>query len=125
MLDQMVRRILVVEDDLDHATILRIILVGMGCTVIWTADLAAARQALATPPPPTLVVLDRMLPDGDGLALCRELAARTPGLPIIVLTAQWEPSLPDEAAAAGAAACLPKPFDPEEFERTVRRLIRP
>lgn len=124
MLDRLETRVLVVEDDADHAAIFRLILVGLGCVVTWTPDLAAARSALGTPPPPALVVVDRMLPDGDGLAFCREVAARVPGLPIIVLTAQWDPSLPDRALAAGAAACLPKPFELEEFERTVRRLVR-
>ena len=70
---------------------------------------------------PDAFVIDRRLPDGDGLDLVRRLRQdlRTNRIPIIVLTAAYDPA--DEALVlkAGADAYLPKPFEPAELLRVI------
>ncbi len=72
-------------------------------------------------PRPDAILLDRGLPDGDGLDLCREVKARCPALPILVLTAHAQAR--GEALAAGADRFLVKPFDPDELAAAVAGLL--
>jgi DNA-binding response OmpR family regulator len=72
------------------------------------------------------LLLDLMLPDGDGLDLTRELRAdaRTRRLPLLMLTARGEP--PDRIVGLeiGADDYLPKPFEPRELLARVKALLR-
>jgi len=70
------------------------------------------------------VLLDRQLPDGDGLALIPKLRARADGVPIIVLTARGE--LADRVAGldSGADDYLAKPFAVEELLARLRAVLR-
>ena len=66
-----------------------------------------ARQAVQA------IVLDRRLPDVDGVQLCRQVRDRLDAqVPIILVTADQEPALEAAARAAGSSAVLRKPFDP-------------
>ena len=62
---------------------------------------------------PDVVLLDLMLPDLDGYTVCRALKAdpATRAIPVIFLTASNDIDVNRQAAAAGAAACLAKPFE--------------
>ncbi|WP_036235079.1 response regulator transcription factor, partial [Methylibium sp. T29-B] len=68
------------------------------------------------------LVLDLMLPDGDGLDLCRELRAapRTRALPLLMLTARGEPMDRIVGLELGADDYLPKPFEPRELLARVK-----
>ena len=72
------------------------------------------------------LVLDLMLPDGDGLDLCRELRAapRTRALPLLMLTARGEPMDRIVGLELGADDYLPKPFEPRELLARVKALLR-
>ncbi|MCW7538701.1 response regulator transcription factor [Aquabacterium sp. A7-Y] len=72
------------------------------------------------------VLLDLMLPDGDGLDLCRQLRAqaRTRALPVLMLTARGEPMDRVVGLELGADDYLPKPFEPRELLARVRALLR-
>ena len=72
------------------------------------------------------VILDLMLPDGDGLDLCRELRgeARTRQLPILMLTARGEPMDRVVGLELGADDYLPKPFEPRELLARLRAILR-
>jgi two-component system, OmpR family, phosphate regulon response regulator OmpR len=72
------------------------------------------------------LVLDLMLPDGDGLDLCRELRAspRTRTLPVLMLSARGEPTDRIVGLEVGADDYLPKPFEPRELLARVRALLR-
>ena len=74
--------------------------------------------------PPDLVVLDRMLPDLDGLEVCRRLRSASPDLPIIMLTAK--DAIPDRVAGleAGADDYLVKPFAFDELLARVKVQLR-
>lgn len=118
------RRVLVVEDDPDHAWILKALLAAIGFVVVMAADLATARAALSVSPTVDAVVLDVVLPDGDGLDLCREIKAQHPGLPVVVLTAWASSEIEAAAMSAGADAFLLKPFDPDGIATLVRNLAK-
>jgi DNA-binding response OmpR family regulator len=72
------------------------------------------------------LVLDLMLPDGDGLDLTRELRAnpRTRRLPLLMLTARGEPMDRILGLEIGADDYLPKPFEPRELLARVKALLR-
>ena len=117
-------RILVVEDDFDIANILRIYFTGQGFEVNVAPRggeaLAICRQNL-----PHLIVLDIMLPDMDGYAVCRELrtTTRTSHIPIIFLTQKDERSDKIAGLELGADDYITKPFDIEELKLRVTNAI--
>jgi two-component system, OmpR family, phosphate regulon response regulator OmpR len=73
-----------------------------------------------------VVLLDLMLPDGDGLSLCAELRAqpKTRHLPLLMLTARGEPMDRIVGLEMGADDYLPKPFEPRELLARVKALLR-
>jgi DNA-binding response OmpR family regulator len=118
-------RILIVEDDPDIAELVGRYLDKAG----FTAERAASgRDALAmiAAKPPDLVVLDLMLPQVDGLEVCRVLRsdAKTAAIPIIMLTARAEESERIVGLELGADDYLTKPFSPNELVARVRALLR-
>lgn len=80
-------RILLVEDEAEMAAALASALKRYDMVVDHVATLAEAEEAIVADVHGA-VLLDRQLPDGDGLALIPKLRARTDGVPIIVLTAR-------------------------------------
>ncbi|HLD66236.1 MAG TPA: response regulator [Pseudomonas sp.] len=118
-------RILVVEDDFDISNMLRIYFTGQGFEVSVAPRggdaLALTRQSL-----PHLIVLDIMLPDMDGYAVCRELrtTTRTSHIPIIFLTQKDERSDKIAGLELGADDYITKPFDIEELRLRVTNAIQ-
>jgi len=114
---------LVVEDDRKVARLIERALAEEGYAVDTCATGAdAVRQAGAIAY--DLVVLDWMLPEGDGLSVCRDLRRGGSAVPIMMLTARGE--LPERVLGleAGADDYLVKPFYVEEFLARVRALQR-
>lgn len=116
--------ILVVEDDPDIALVLRLMLEDRHVVTV-AGDLEQGREAHRRGLRFDLVILDVMLPDGNGLDLCREIKTTYPAVPVVVLSAYSLPQIKREAEARGccADALLPKPFDPDEVSRVVDRLL--
>jgi DNA-binding response OmpR family regulator len=77
--------------------------------------------------PPALVILDLMLPDMDGLEVCRRIRA-LPGalaqLPVLMLTAKGDPMDRIIGLEIGADDYLPKPFEPRELLARIRAVLR-
>ena len=69
------------------------------------------------------VVLDLMLPDGDGLTVCRAIRARS-DVPILMLTARGEEADRIVGLEIGADDYLPKPFNPRELLARLRAILR-
>lgn len=115
--------ILVVEDDPDLSLLVEYALSGFGA-VQTAATIAAARTAVAEEEPDA-VILDVLLPDGNGLDLVSELQAR-PGvhLPILILTGLGSGDQKVRGFDAGADDYLIKPFDVDELRVRVRALLR-
>jgi two-component system, OmpR family, phosphate regulon response regulator OmpR len=118
-------RLLMIDDDARLAGMVVDYLGAAGFDVRWAASLAAGRAMLAQQPVDALV-LDLMLPDGDGLDLCRELRAApaTRGLPVLVLSARGEPTDRIVGLELGADDYLAKPFEPRELLARVKALLR-
>ena len=76
---------------------------------------------------PGLVLLDLMLPDGDGLDVCRQIRQMTRAaatVPVLMLTARGETTDRIVGLEIGADDYLPKPFEPRELLARVRALLR-
>ena len=102
-------RILVVEDDPGVRAVVERGLRLAGHIPTMTVDLAGGRAAWAAGSF-DLVLLDVMLPDGDGLALLAERRLAGDQTPTLLLTAREESELHQRAAVAGATDYLAKPF---------------
>lgn len=89
---------------------------------VTAADCAEAEKVLREKKV-DLVVLDRMLPDGDGLALCRKIRERYE-IPVLMLSALGEVEDRVEGLNSGADDYLPKPFQFAELIARVRALLR-
>ncbi len=118
-------RLLIVEDDTDISTMLRIFFNGLNYEVDIAARgsdaLEKTRQNL-----PHLIVLDIMLPDIDGFEVCRVLRTntRTSHVPIIFLTQKDERSDKLQGLELGADDYITKPFDIDELKLRVQRAIQ-
>ena len=116
-------RILVVEDDPGVRRVLERGLRMAGHEATMTEDVAGGRAAWAGGSF-DLVLLDVMLPDGDGIALLTERRAAGDETPTILLTAREESELHQRAVAAGATDYLSKPFVYADLLERVERLAR-
>jgi two-component system, OmpR family, phosphate regulon response regulator OmpR len=118
-------RLLLIDDDARLAAMVGDYLRGAGFDVEIAGSLTAGRARLAGEAFDALV-LDLMLPDGDGLDLCRELRGdpRTRQLPLLMLTARGEPLDRIVGLELGADDYLPKPFEPRELLARVKALLR-
>ncbi len=118
-------RILVVEDDRDIAELVGRYLEKSGYTPELIASGHEALRIIAARPP-DLIVLDLMLPQVDGLEVCRVVRsnALTAAIPIIMLTARAEESERIVGLELGADDYIAKPFSPNELVARVRALLR-
>jgi CheY-like chemotaxis protein len=114
-------RILYVDDHEDSSEMLKLLLAPMNYEV-QAAHTVDNALKLARSVNFDLYVLDKRLPDGSGIELCKELSKLTPGVPCIFYTGDAYETHRQEAAAAGADAYISKP-DVEQLIETVHRLL--
>lgn len=115
--------ILVVDDDEELAGMLVERLSREGWRAVSTHCGREAQDAMARLRP-VVVVLDVMLPDANGLALCREWRTVRPDLGILMLTGRGDPVDRVLGLELGADDYLSKPFDLREFIARIRALAR-
>lgn len=115
-------RILVVEDELLTRRTLQALLQGEGFAVTTVGSVA---EALAAVDRDTydLVLLDLVLPDGDGLSACRRIRTRHQ-MPIVILSTKRELSDRVAGLETGADDYIVKPFEPAEVVARVRAQLR-
>ena len=121
----MPQRLLLIDDDSRLTGMVGDYLRGHGFEVDTASTLAEGRQSLKQEGYDALL-LDLMLPDGDGLELTRELRSqpKTRRLPLLMLTARGEPTDRIVGLEIGADDYLPKPFEPRELLARVKALLR-
>jgi DNA-binding response OmpR family regulator len=115
--------ILVVDDEANIRDLARLYLEKEGYRVVTAVDGQAA-LSLIQQTPPTLIVLDLMLPGIDGWEVCRRVRAEQGGLPILMLTARNDDMDKIVGLEMGADDYLTKPFNPRELVARVRAILR-
>jgi DNA-binding response OmpR family regulator len=118
----MAERILLIEDDARLAEMVSEYLGEAGFRVSIAAQGRAGLERLAREPFDALV-LDLMLPDMDGLELCRQLRAKS-DVPLLMLTARGDAADRIVGLEIGADDYLPKPFSPRELLARLRAILR-
>jgi two-component system OmpR family response regulator len=116
-------RLLVVEDDQTILELLSGSLRFAGFDVVTAASGAEALRAVAASRP-DLVLLDVMIPDGDGFEVVRRMRSSGPSVPVIFVTAR--DGVPDRVAglALGADDYVTKPFSLDEVVERIRAVLR-
>ena len=121
-------RVLIAEDDVTSRLLLKRVLEGWGYEVIATTDGAEAWEALQAEDGPRLAILDGMMPQMDGVDVCRRLRAQETLQPpyLILLTALGDKESVVTGLDAGADDFVRKPYDPDELRARLavgRRLV--
>ena len=116
------RRVLVCDDEPQILRALRVILRDAGYEVTVAATAQEALDAVAVKPPDA-AILDLVLPDGDGVEVCRSVRGWSE-MPIIVLSAVGEETEKVRALEAGADDYVTKPFGPGELVARLKAALR-
>jgi sigma-B regulation protein RsbU (phosphoserine phosphatase) len=118
--------ILIAEDDPISRRVLEATLLRWGHEVVITTDGQHALETLQRPDAPHLAILDWMMPEIDGLEVCRRLRCNPPGHPyyLILLTARGAKADMVQGLEGGADDFLTKPFDREELRARLHVGIR-
>lgn len=119
----MSKTILVVEDELSIATLLKYNLEQAGFTVLLAHD-GKAGLHMALQEGPDLIILDLMLPILDGMEVCKELRSQKKNIPIIMLTARDDEFDKVLGLELGADDYMTKPFSPREVIARVKAVLR-
>ena len=123
-------QLLMIEDDARLAEMVGEYLGQSGLQVTHCADGKSGLARLQGPdagPLPDLVILDLMLPDMDGLEVCRRirsLQGNAAQVPVLMLTAKGDPMDRIIGLELGADDYLPKPFEPRELLARIRAILR-
>ena len=117
-----VQKVLVVEDEASIASFVSLYLTNAGYLV---STVGSGQEALtqAESEQPDLIVLDLMLPDVDGIEVCRKIRQRSE-VPILMLTARDEDVDKIIGLEVGADDYLTKPFNPRELVARVKSILR-
>ncbi len=116
-------RILLIEDDSILGSGLKRMLEQKGYSVRWARDLRTAQKENLTHDF-DVVLLDLILPDGNGLAFCEDLRKSGSRLPILVLSAQVDEEAAVQGLSAGANDYIRKPFGYKELISRIATALR-
>jgi DNA-binding response OmpR family regulator len=115
------KTILLVEDECDLAATCQRLLNRHGWSVAIAGSVGEAMIALARIPRPVLAIVDRQLPDGDGVDVLRKALAE--GTPVIMVTGFGSAAARRIALDEGATAFLAKPFSTQDLLQLVRSIV--
>jgi two-component system KDP operon response regulator KdpE len=116
------RRILACDDELKILRALKLVLRPAGFEVVTAASMEEALDVVAVTPVEAAII-DLVLPDGNGVDLCRRLREWS-AMPIIVLSAVGEEQEKVRALDAGADDYVTKPFGPQELVARLQAVLR-
>ena len=121
----MIKKILVIEDDLSALRFVEYTLEHEGYQVITASD-GIVGLTLAQKEKPALIILDVMLPGLDGFEVCRRLRLdpATIPIPVLMLSAKARDIDRNTGLSEGADDYLAKPADPSEIVRRVESLLK-
>ena len=119
----MTERILMIEDDASLASMVGEYLQTAAGMQVDAAHDAASGLAALSGVRPDAVILDVMLPDGDGFEVCRRIRAHS-DVPVLMLTARGDDTDRIVGLELGADDYLPKPFNPRELLARLRAILR-
>lgn len=114
--------VLVVDDNLDAAEVLALLIETEGYIASTACTLAAAREQMVARRP-DIVLLDLNLPDGSGMSLLADIKSdvATSGIRVIVLSGMLEEAVKEQAHGLGAADFLLKPFEHGQLTDVLQR----
>jgi DNA-binding response OmpR family regulator len=116
-------QILIVDDDAELSTMLVDLLEREGWSTFTVLTAGDGERAVVARQP-DLVLLDAMLPDGNGFELARRWRMQHPSLGLVMLTARGDPLDRVLGLEIGADDYVPKPFEPRELVARIRALLR-
>jgi len=115
-------RILLVDDDDDIREVMQDVLASEGYWVDVARDGAEALAKLPGVTPPSLILLDMMMPNMDGETFLQALRSKPQMADARVVVVSGSAGIREKATAMDVAACLVKPFELDELLGVVRRL---
>ncbi|MBD7962592.1 response regulator transcription factor [Fictibacillus norfolkensis] len=119
----MSQKLLVVEDEISISTLLQFNLEQAGFQVVTAMDGKSGLKK-AESEEPNLIILDLMLPEMDGIEVCKELRLRKLNIPILMLTAKDDEFDKVLGLELGADDYMTKPFSPREVVARVKAILR-
>ena len=115
------KSILIVDDDIAHRTMLRILL-NWNYEIVEADDGSVAIEKILDDSF-DLVIMDIRMPNVSGLEALDAIKTLRPDIPVVMMTAYWSDQIADEARKKGAFDYLPKPFDFDELRQTIERAV--
>lgn len=116
------KKVLIIEDEEDICKLLKANLVAVGYDAIAVATVGEARKALNIEKP-DVVILDVMLPDGNGFDFCKEIKSEDEFLKVIIYTGKLEAVDARRAREAGADDFTVKTVDFKYISESIKKLI--
>lgn len=118
-------KVLIVEDHPEHREYVVWVFAALGFTTI-SASRATEAVRLARSERPDIILMDVMLPEGDGRAAARQLKhdPETAGIPIVAVTALALAGDREKCLDAGCDGYLSKPFTPQQLRDKVGQLLQ-
>ncbi|MFC1880518.1 response regulator [Thermodesulfobacteriota bacterium] len=115
------KTLLLVDDDIAHRTMLRILLDWQ--YEIFEVDNGSTAVEEANKRDFDLILMDIRMPGISGIEALEQITSLRPDVPILIMTAYFSNEIADQAKDKGAFGCLGKPFDFEELKLTMERAI--
>lgn len=118
-------KILIIEDDVDLATVLQMNLESKGFKVVLAHD-AIQGTAMTHSEKPDLIILDINLPAGGGLAILKniKMSIKTKTIPVMVLSGSEDEQLIHEVLHGGVEDYMKKPYELEDLHQHIKRILR-
>ncbi len=118
-------KILIIEDDVDLATVLQMNLESKGFKVVLAHD-AIQGTSMTHSEKPDLIILDINLPAGGGLAILKnvKISIKTKTIPVIVLSGSEDEQLIHQVLHGGVEDYIKKPYELEDLHQRIKCILR-
>lgn len=118
-------KVLIIEDELDVQKVVARRLLQHGFEVV-VADDGCRGIELAHSSGPDLIILDFMLPAGNGLVVLKNLrsSSHTRYIPVVILTSMKNEEYKQKILEEGVSAYLEKPYEPDELIKTIENVLK-